>query len=184
MHPDALLKDAMQASPVALRRFPADDELGLFAEVYDNAASSPHKVDITTTITADDSKVVFKADEERSSTDIQGEARRLRVLGEDSAAGDCAGDVRAAGRGAVAPRPGSRGAPGRAVYDSVGRGYFFLVDAAFAAGSFGTSSDFTRCVFTVPLACEKFQLFDVIFGSYGVWISIVLTSPGCSSPLM
>jgi hypothetical protein len=72
MHPDALLKDAMQASPVALRHFPSGDELSVFAEVYDNAASSPHKVDITTTITADDSKVVFKADEERSSTDIQG----------------------------------------------------------------------------------------------------------------
>ncbi len=72
MHPDALLKDAMQASPVALRRFPSDDELGVFAEVYDNNASTPHKVDITTTIAADDGKVVFKADEERSSTDIQG----------------------------------------------------------------------------------------------------------------
>jgi VWFA-related protein len=72
MHPDAQLKEAMQASPVALRRFPAGDELGLFAEVYDNEASTPHKVDITTTITADDSKVVFKADAERESSEIQG----------------------------------------------------------------------------------------------------------------
>ena len=60
MHPDALLKDAMQASPVALRRFPSDDELGVFAEVYDNDASTPHKVDITTTITADDGKSCSK----------------------------------------------------------------------------------------------------------------------------
>ena len=72
MHPDAQLKEAMQASPVALRTFPAGDELGLFAEVYDNEASSPHKVDITTTITADDSKVVFKATAERESSEIQG----------------------------------------------------------------------------------------------------------------
>jgi VWFA-related protein len=72
MHPDALMKDAMQASPAALRRFPANDELTVFAEVYDNAASSPHKVDITTTLAADDGRVVFKADDERSSTDIQG----------------------------------------------------------------------------------------------------------------
>jgi VWFA-related protein len=72
MHPDALMKDVMPASPVALRRFPTNDEIALFAEVYDNAASSPHKVDITTTITADDGNVVFKADEERASSDIKG----------------------------------------------------------------------------------------------------------------
>ncbi len=71
-HPDEQLKDVLPAPPVALRTFPGNDEIAVFAEVYDNQASSPHKVDITTTITADDSKVVFKNEEERSSTDIQG----------------------------------------------------------------------------------------------------------------
>ena len=70
--PDELLSAVLPGPPVALRAFPRDDELAVFAEVYDNAASSPHKVDITTTITSDDAKVVFKTDEERSSTDIQG----------------------------------------------------------------------------------------------------------------
>jgi VWFA-related protein len=70
--PDEQLKPVLPGPPVALRIFPQNDELALFAEVYDNAASQPHKVDITTTITSDDGKVVFKNDEERSSTDIQG----------------------------------------------------------------------------------------------------------------
>jgi hypothetical protein len=46
--------------------------MAVFGEVYDNAAANQHKVDITTTITAEDTKVVYKNEEERSSTDIQG----------------------------------------------------------------------------------------------------------------
>jgi VWFA-related protein len=70
--PDELLKDVLPAPPMALRTLPPNDELHVFAEVYDNEASKPHKVDITTTVTSDDGKVVFKAEEERSSSDIQG----------------------------------------------------------------------------------------------------------------
>jgi VWFA-related protein len=69
---DEQLKAVLPAPPVALRAFPENDELSVFAEVYDNAASTPHKVDITTTVTSDDAKVVFKTNEERSSTDLQG----------------------------------------------------------------------------------------------------------------
>ena len=70
--PDEQLKTVLPGPPVALRTFPQNDELSVFAEVYDNEASKPHKVDIATTITSDDAKVVFKNEEERSSTDIQG----------------------------------------------------------------------------------------------------------------
>jgi hypothetical protein len=70
--PDEQLRTILPGPPVALRTFPQNDEIGIFAEVYDNEASKPHKVDITTTVTSDDAKVVFKNDEERSSTDIQG----------------------------------------------------------------------------------------------------------------
>jgi len=70
--PDEQLKTVMPGPPVALRTFPQNDEIAVFAEVYDNEASKPHKVDIATTVTSDDAKVVFKNDEERSSTDIQG----------------------------------------------------------------------------------------------------------------
>ena len=70
--PDEQLKAVLPGPPVALRAFPLNDELSVFAEVYDNAASTPHKVDITTTVTSDDAKVVFKTNEERSSADLQG----------------------------------------------------------------------------------------------------------------
>ena len=70
--PDEQLKGVLPGPPVALRNFPTNDEMAVFAEVYDNEASKPHKVDIATTVTAEDAKVVFKNEEERSSSDIQG----------------------------------------------------------------------------------------------------------------
>src|SRR5262249_3392591 len=70
--PDEQLKDVLPAAPMALRALPVNDELAVYAEVYDNQASSPHKVDITTTVTSADGKIVFKAEEERASSDIQG----------------------------------------------------------------------------------------------------------------
>jgi len=70
--PDEQLKGVLPGPPVALRTFPQNDEIVLFAEVYDNDATSPHKVDITATITSDEGKVMYKTDEERSSADLQG----------------------------------------------------------------------------------------------------------------
>ena len=52
--------------------FPQNDEIALFAEVYDNAGATPHKVDITTTVTTDEGKVLFKTDEMRDSSDLGG----------------------------------------------------------------------------------------------------------------
>jgi hypothetical protein len=70
--PDEQLRAVLPAPPVALRQFPRTDQLVVFAEVYDNEAANLHKVDITTTVTSDDGKVVSKSEEERSSSDIQG----------------------------------------------------------------------------------------------------------------
>jgi VWFA-related protein len=72
IRPDEQLKAMLPAPPAALRTFENNDEIALFVEVYDNAASSPHKVDITTTVTSDAAREVFKTTEERSSSDIQG----------------------------------------------------------------------------------------------------------------
>jgi hypothetical protein len=72
VRPDEQLRAVLPASPVANRFFPQNDEIALFAEVYDNSARTPHKVDITTTITTDEGKVLFKADEERDSSDLGG----------------------------------------------------------------------------------------------------------------
>jgi VWFA-related protein len=70
--PDEQLRNVLPGPPVALRAFPQNDEVSLFAEVYDAAGDKPHKVDITTTVTSDTGQVLFKADEERSSTDLGG----------------------------------------------------------------------------------------------------------------
>ncbi len=70
--PDEELKPVLPGPPIALRTFPRNDAITLFAEVYDNDTTSPHKVDITATVTSDDGKVMYKTDEERSSADLQG----------------------------------------------------------------------------------------------------------------
>jgi hypothetical protein len=70
---DEELKQVMPAPPAGSRVFPQNDELALFAEVYDNTASTPHKVDIAATVTSDDGKVVFKTDDVRDSTELQGQ---------------------------------------------------------------------------------------------------------------
>jgi hypothetical protein len=72
VRPDQELREVLPASPAGMRVFPLNDELALFAEVYDNAGASPHKVDITTTLTSDEGKVMYKAEEVRDSSDLQG----------------------------------------------------------------------------------------------------------------
>ena len=69
---DEQLKPMLPGPPIALRSFPQNDEIVLFAEVYDNAGGTPHKVDITATVTTDEGKVLFKTDEVRDSTDLGG----------------------------------------------------------------------------------------------------------------
>jgi VWFA-related protein len=72
VRPDELLRQVMPGPPVAARSFPQNDDVALFVEVYDNEAARPHKVDITTTVTSDEGKVVTKAEEARDSSELQG----------------------------------------------------------------------------------------------------------------
>src|SRR3954465_8229896 len=69
---DEQLKPMLPGPPIALRSFPQNDEIALFTEVYDNAGSTPHKVDIVTTVTTDEGKVLYKTDEMRDSADLGG----------------------------------------------------------------------------------------------------------------
>jgi VWFA-related protein len=71
-HPDEQMRGVLPASPSALRSFPQNDEVALFTEVYDNEAKTAHKVDITTTVTTDDGKVMFKTEDQRDSADLGG----------------------------------------------------------------------------------------------------------------
>ena len=70
---DEQIKAVLPAPPVAVRTFPQNDEIRLFAEVYDNAGATPHKVDITATVTTDEGKVMFKNEETRDSSDLGGQ---------------------------------------------------------------------------------------------------------------
>lgn len=70
--PDEQLKDVLSGPPSVVRDFVQADTLSLFAEVYDNDADKPHRVDIVTTITGEDGRQVFKTEDERSSSELQG----------------------------------------------------------------------------------------------------------------
>ena len=88
--------------PIALRTFPQNDEIALFAEVYDNAGATPHKVDITTTVTTDEGKVMFKTDEVRDSADLGGKRGGYGYTTRDSDEGSGARQLRAEGRSEIA----------------------------------------------------------------------------------
>jgi VWFA-related protein len=69
---DAELRMLLPGPPVAARTFAQDDQLAIFTDVYDNDVTPVHKVDITTSLTADAGRVVFKNEEERSTEELGG----------------------------------------------------------------------------------------------------------------
>jgi VWFA-related protein len=70
IRPDEQLKDVLPAPPTTVRDFSRDDEIATFAEVYDNQTRAAHRVEIKTSVIADDGKVVFNTAEERRSEEI------------------------------------------------------------------------------------------------------------------
>ena len=65
-------KDVLPSPPTAVRDFPHNDTLAIFAEVYDNIGKAPHRVEITATILADDGHEVKKFEDERKSDELRG----------------------------------------------------------------------------------------------------------------
>jgi VWFA-related protein len=71
--PENPLADFLPAAPTTAREFLQDDEVALFTEFYENTPGAPpHQLDLSTTVRAEDGRVVFADTEERSSTDLQG----------------------------------------------------------------------------------------------------------------
>ena len=70
---DELLQDVLPGPPVALRTFAPDEEVTVFAEVYDSQGNKPHKVNIAAMVLSDVGQVMFRSDEERSSADLGGQ---------------------------------------------------------------------------------------------------------------
>ena len=75
---DDQLTAALPAPFIALRTFPQDDELDFFAEVYDNSGKSPHKIDIVTTLSTDEGRLISTYTDEHSSTELKGPKRDIR----------------------------------------------------------------------------------------------------------
>ena len=67
---DELLKGVLPDMPTVTREFPRGDELTVYAEVYDQL-TSPHKVEITTTATADDGRVMYSRSDQQSSASLR-----------------------------------------------------------------------------------------------------------------
>ena len=65
------LGQLLPGPPIATREFASGDVLAFFAEIYENAPGVPaHGLDFTTTLRAEDGGVVFRSQEERSSTEL------------------------------------------------------------------------------------------------------------------
>jgi VWFA-related protein len=71
-NPDPDFKDILPAPPTTQREFPSGDELSLAIDVYDNRGMTPHRVEIRTTLTADNGTVVFSSRDERRSEELKG----------------------------------------------------------------------------------------------------------------
>jgi VWFA-related protein len=65
-------KDVLPAPPSASRDFPRQDTLAVFAEVYDNAVKTPHRVEITASVLSDEGKVLHTTADQRKSEELQG----------------------------------------------------------------------------------------------------------------
>jgi len=69
---DPELSKMLPGPPTTAREFYADDEVAALAEVYDNRASTPHKVDIETTVLAEGGRAVFRHADQRSTDELGG----------------------------------------------------------------------------------------------------------------
>jgi hypothetical protein len=69
---DEDIKRMLPGPPTTRRVFAGGEELALLAEVYDTQASTPHRVDIVTTVQSDDGRVLFTHADERSSSELGG----------------------------------------------------------------------------------------------------------------
>ncbi len=71
-NPDPDFKDILPGSPTAIRDFPTGDQLALAVDIYDNKVATPHRVEIRTSVTADNGSVVFSSKDERRSEELKG----------------------------------------------------------------------------------------------------------------
>jgi VWFA-related protein len=74
-----LLKDVLPGPPTATRAFYPVDRLALFTEIYDGD-TTPHTVDILTTLTGMDGSVAYRAADERQTVGKRGESAGAAIV--------------------------------------------------------------------------------------------------------
>jgi hypothetical protein len=74
-----LLKDVLPGPPTATRVFYPMDRLALFAEIYD-AEATPHTLDVSTTLTAADGTVAYRAADERQTGARRGDGAGAAIV--------------------------------------------------------------------------------------------------------
>lgn len=66
------IKDLLPGPPTTARNFARNDELAVLAEVYDNAGTQPHTVEIVTSLLDEAGRTASSQSEQRSSRDLGG----------------------------------------------------------------------------------------------------------------
>jgi hypothetical protein len=72
--PDPERSRMLPDTPSVLRRFRQSDELSVLTEVYDAQIATPHRVNLVTTVAAEDGRVVYRHEDMRSTGEIQAAA--------------------------------------------------------------------------------------------------------------
>jgi hypothetical protein len=75
---DDQLMDVLPAAPMALRTFPQNDELALFAEVYKQSGTAARHVMLGSTVLAVDGRVMYEARDTVDSSDFDAVKRRYQ----------------------------------------------------------------------------------------------------------
>jgi hypothetical protein len=68
------LAELLPGPLTSYREFGQNDELALFAEIYDNTGPQAHKVALSATVLAEGGQTVFQTREERESSELKGQA--------------------------------------------------------------------------------------------------------------
>jgi hypothetical protein len=76
----ATLKTMFPGVTTASRSFSLEDTVGVFAEIYDGRAATPHDIDLSVAVLADDGFEMFKETATRPSTDLSAERGSLAYV--------------------------------------------------------------------------------------------------------
>jgi hypothetical protein len=75
--PDDELGDVLPSSPTAIRVFPQNDTLMVYAEVYNHLAGAASAFDITVTVLTSDGRLLFKAAETLDASTLRQAGERF-----------------------------------------------------------------------------------------------------------